>query len=123
MLLKKNSYALFFRYDEESDRVGMSYTKYKPDKLNPVGKLCMFVYKTLHIVHTQEKKGEDGLYTECNNLTLINLLLKFLGPLHERTLVILLLGIQVSIVYSRYKTARVQNKTCLCITYRTCLCL
>lgn len=83
------------RYDEKTDTVGMSYTKYKPNTLNPIGKLCIFVYKTLHIVHTQEKKGEDGLYTECSNMTLINLLLKFLGPLHEKKLVIVLLGIQV----------------------------
>ena len=74
----------------------MSYTKYKPNTLNPIGKLCIFVYKTLQIVHTQEKKGEDGLYTECSNMTLINLLLQFLGPLHEKKLVIILLGFQVS---------------------------
>ena len=91
----KHSSVMLFSYDEKTDTVGMSFTKYKPDKLNPIGKIIMFVYKTLHVVHTEEKKGEDGLYTQCNNMTLINLLLKFLGPLHERTLVIILLGIQV----------------------------
>ena len=73
----------------------MSFTKYKPQKLNPLGKLCIYVFKTLRVIHTQEKKGEDGLYTECNNMTLINLVLKFFGPMHERKLVMVLLGIQV----------------------------
>ena len=78
----------------------MSFTKYKPEKLNPIGKLCIFVFKTLRVIQLQEKKGEDGLYTECNNMTLINLLLKFFGPMHERTLVIILMGIQVGYLHT-----------------------
>jgi UDP-N-acetylglucosamine--dolichyl-phosphate N-acetylglucosaminephosphotransferase len=41
-----------------------------------------------------EKDGET--YVECNNLTLINLMLKFFGPMHERSLTILLIVIQVT---------------------------
>ena len=92
-------FGLFFRYDEKTDTVGMSFTKYKPAKLNPIGKLCIYVFKTFRVIHTQEKKGEDGLYTECNNMTLINLLLKFFGPMHERTLVTILLCFQVCNFY------------------------
>ena len=38
---------------------------------------------------------KDGEYTECNNMTLINLVIKILGPTHERTLTSLLLLLQV----------------------------
>lgn len=38
---------------------------------------------------------EDGEYTECNNMTLINFVIKLIGPTHERNLTLLLLLIQV----------------------------
>lgn len=44
-------------------------------------------------VHQSE--NEDGAFTECNNMTLINLLLKVFGPMHERNLTLLLLLLQV----------------------------
>lgn len=85
-----------FRYDSKTDRVGMSFTKFKANELKPLGKLCLFIFKLFGVVKVKENVGESGMYTECNNFTLINLLLKFLGPLHERTLVIVLLSMQVS---------------------------
>lgn len=44
-------------------------------------------------VHQNE--NEDGAFTECNNMTLINLVLKVFGPMHERNLTLLLLLLQV----------------------------
>lgn len=38
---------------------------------------------------------EDGEYSECNNMTLINFVIKLIGPIHERNLTLLLLLIQV----------------------------
>lgn len=46
-------------------------------------------------VHRGE--SEDGAFTECNNMTLINLLLKVFGPTHERNLTLLLLLLQVQL--------------------------
>lgn len=43
----------------------------------------------------RRSESEDGHFTECNNLTLINLLLKVCGPIHERNLTLLLLLLQV----------------------------
>ena len=40
--------------------------------------------------------GEDKLYTQVNNLTLINFVIKVLGPVHERNLTLIMLFIQVS---------------------------
>lgn len=38
---------------------------------------------------------KDGEFTECNNMTLINFVIKLIGPTPERTLTILLLLMQV----------------------------
>lgn len=43
----------------------------------------------------RQSEHEDGAFTECNNMTLINLLLKVVGPMHERNLTLLLLLLQV----------------------------
>lgn len=43
----------------------------------------------------RHSENEDGAFTECNNMTLINLLLKVFGPMHERNLTLLLLLLQV----------------------------
>lgn len=50
--------------------------------------------KLLDVRRSQE--GDDD-FIECNNMTLINLVLKFLGPTHERTLTVIMLIIQVCI--------------------------
>lgn len=59
-------------------------------------------------VHQSE--NEDGAFTECNNMTLINLLLKVFGPMHERNLTLLLLLLQIlgsAVTFSiRYQLVR-----------------
>ncbi|XP_053404402.1 UDP-N-acetylglucosamine--dolichyl-phosphate N-acetylglucosaminephosphotransferase-like [Mercenaria mercenaria] len=83
------------KYNAKTDKVEMSYSVYKQSDLKPLGKLCLSVYKLFGVVHIKENTGEDGMYSECNNLTLINLMLKFFGPLHERKLVTILLLLQI----------------------------
>lgn len=46
-------------------------------------------------VRRKQKGGDD--FIECNNMTLINLVLKILGPTHERNLTAIMLIIQVYI--------------------------
>ncbi len=55
----------------------------------------MWLLSSFGLLHLRrfDKDGEE--WTECNNLTLINLTLKLLGPMHERTLTTLLLILQV----------------------------
>lgn len=49
----------------------------------------------MHVVDVRSGTDEDGEYTECNNMTLINFVIKLIGPTHERNLTLLLLLIQV----------------------------
>jgi len=74
----------------------MSYTTFKTSDLRPLGKL-LSVFSLLKLVHVETGVGEDKESTRVNNLTLLNFVLKILGPLHERTLTLIILGIQVSL--------------------------
>ncbi|KAI8487625.1 UDP-N-acetylglucosamine--dolichyl-phosphate N-acetylglucosaminephosphotransferase [Branchiostoma belcheri] len=99
------------RFDAKSGKLGMSYSRFKTSELNKIGALILQVCSILHIADVRSGVGEDKQYTECNNLTLINFVLKILGPTHERTLTIYLLTIQVlgSMVafFIRYQLAKI----------------
>ncbi|XP_076457758.1 UDP-N-acetylglucosamine--dolichyl-phosphate N-acetylglucosaminephosphotransferase-like [Babylonia areolata] len=83
------------KYNPDTDKVEMSRFTFKPSQLSPLGKLCVSIFRLLRLIDIRENVGEDGRFTEANNFTLNNFLLKLCGPLHERTLVIVLLSIQV----------------------------
>jgi len=85
------------RFNPETGLIGMSYTTFKTSDLRPLGKLFLSVFSLLKLVHVETGVGEDKESTRVNNLTLLNFVLKTLGPLHERTLTLIILGIQVSL--------------------------
>lgn len=55
--------------------------------------MCLKLFSFFKLIHIEEK-GDENI--KCNNLTLINLCLILMGPTNEKTLTIILLGIQVS---------------------------
>nr|XP_033774447.1 UDP-N-acetylglucosamine--dolichyl-phosphate N-acetylglucosaminephosphotransferase [Geotrypetes seraphini] len=83
------------RFCASTGKLGMSYSKFKSKDLSKLGALILKVMEALWLVEVKQELDEDGKYMECNNLTLINLVLKLIGPTHERTLTLLLLLIQV----------------------------
>ena len=72
----------------------MSMSRFKPSELKPLGSLCLKLAESLGVVHIKYDVGEDGQYMECNNLTILNLVLKLHGPMHEKSLTKTLLLIQ-----------------------------
>uniref|UniRef100_A0A3B4B5K6 UDP-N-acetylglucosamine--dolichyl-phosphate N-acetylglucosaminephosphotransferase n=1 Tax=Periophthalmus magnuspinnatus TaxID=409849 RepID=A0A3B4B5K6_9GOBI len=69
-----------------------------PRSSNFTGKLGTLIFQVAEFmrvldVRRERKDGDD--YIECNNMTLINLVLKLLGPTHERSLTVIMLIIQV----------------------------
>ena len=74
----------------------MSYSKFKTSDLNPIGRLILDILSIFRMADVQHGIGEDKLYTQVNNLTLINFVIKVLGPVHERNLTLIMLFIQVS---------------------------
>lgn len=73
----------------------MSQAIFKTTDLNPVGRFIINVFHTLCLINVEHGIGEDNQFTSINNFTIINFVIKILGPLHERTLVCVILGIQV----------------------------
>ena len=73
----------------------MSYVQFPPDQLGPGGKLFLMIVDTLGLAHVEWSVGKKQDEIRVNNLTIINFVLKFVGPTHERTLTIYMLLIQV----------------------------
>lgn len=83
------------RFNPDTGLLGMSYSVFKMSDLHPLGKLLLSVFSLLRLVTVEEGVGEDKKSTRVNNLTLINFVIKVMGPLHERTLTIIIMGIQI----------------------------
>ncbi|XP_010214593.1 PREDICTED: UDP-N-acetylglucosamine--dolichyl-phosphate N-acetylglucosaminephosphotransferase, partial [Tinamus guttatus] len=83
------------RLNPNTGKLEMSYSKFKTKSLSALGTYTLKAVKVLHIVDVRSGLDEDGEYTECNNMTLINFVIKLTGPTHERSLTLLLLLIQV----------------------------
>uniref|UniRef100_K7G9H9 UDP-N-acetylglucosamine--dolichyl-phosphate N-acetylglucosaminephosphotransferase n=2 Tax=Pelodiscus sinensis TaxID=13735 RepID=K7G9H9_PELSI len=83
------------RLNPGTGKLEMSYSKFKTKSLSALGKYILKVSETFHIVDVRQKLDEDEEYTECNNMTLINFVIKLIGPTSEQTLTVLLLLIQV----------------------------
>ncbi|XP_078726213.1 UDP-N-acetylglucosamine--dolichyl-phosphate N-acetylglucosaminephosphotransferase [Lampetra fluviatilis] len=98
------------RLNRATGKLDMSFARFKQTELSALGKTILQVGERLRLVEVRHDVGEDGKYTECNNLTLINLVLKALGPVHEQTLTVTMLLLQVlgSAVafFIRYQLAR-----------------
>lgn len=82
-------------YDGKTDKISMSYTKFKTKDLKLLGRLFLFIFKTFYIIDVKETMEDGESYTQINNLTLINLVLKFFGPMNEQYAVIIILLLQV----------------------------
>lgn len=83
------------RYDSKTDTVEMSVAVFKEKDLKPLGKVCFNILRQFGLLHIRTYEIENEKIIECNNLTLINLVLKFFGPMRENNLVKVLLVIQV----------------------------
>ncbi|XP_030773401.1 UDP-N-acetylglucosamine--dolichyl-phosphate N-acetylglucosaminephosphotransferase isoform X3 [Rhinopithecus roxellana] len=83
------------RLNIKTGKLEMSYSKFKTKSLSFLGTFILKVAESLRLVTVHQSETGDGEFTECNNMTLINLLLKIFGPIHERNLTLLLLLLQI----------------------------
>lgn len=81
------------RFNPSTGKLTMSYSKFKPKDLSQVGALFVKVAEALHLVDVKRQQDEE--FIEISNLTLINFVLKIIGPTKEKNLTILLLMIQI----------------------------
>ncbi|XP_032666638.1 UDP-N-acetylglucosamine--dolichyl-phosphate N-acetylglucosaminephosphotransferase [Odontomachus brunneus] len=81
------------KYNRETDLLEPSVTIFHKSELNVIGRLLIWILKTLKLIKWQEDR--KGIVI-CNNLTLINFVLINIGPLREPVLTSILLIIQVA---------------------------
>ena len=90
------------KYDKETDTVTFSLTCFEKQKLSKMGRFCLTVLSVTRLASIKQvdvKIDNDSDNTvemvECNNLTLINFVLRLTGPMKENHLTSLLLLLQV----------------------------
>jgi len=81
------------RLDPATGKLNMSYTIFERKALPKSGQLLVRVLEITGLARVTEES--DGT-TKASNLTLINLVLKLLGPTHEQSLTIILLALQAT---------------------------
>lgn len=69
--------------------------EFEVEKLHPITKLGLSVLRTFGLLHYREFTKEEVTWAEINNLTILNLILKFTGPLYEYQLNNVFLGLQI----------------------------
>ncbi|WKY11851.1 hypothetical protein Q1695_003431 [Nippostrongylus brasiliensis] len=84
------------RYNAETDRVGMSTAVFKESELKLPGKIALELFSSFGLLWSRRFEKDGVRWMEINNLTILNLVLKFAGPLHESMLTNVLLSIQVA---------------------------
>lgn len=85
----------YFRYNKETNLMEPSTVIFKKSSLSFLGCFCMFVATSLRLVNYKEFSKDDEVYIECTNFTVINYALKVAGSIHEKTLTVILLSLQV----------------------------
>eukprot|EP00118_Oscarella_pearsei_P020901 m.231327 g.231327 ORF g.231327 m.231327 type:complete len:302 (+) comp40067_c4_seq6:353-1258(+) len=83
------------KFNPETGLLEMSYSQFKRSDLGAVGRIFLKVVGFLRLADVQDGKGEDGDEMRVSNLTLINFVIKIVGPVKENRLTALMLGIQV----------------------------
>ena len=90
------------KYNKETDTVTFSLACFEKQKLLALGRMCLSVLSVTRLASVRQvdvRIDNDGDQTiemvECNNLTLINLVLRMTGPIKEDHLTILLLVLQI----------------------------
>lgn len=79
------------KFNSKTDRLEISTTYFRYSDLNVMGKFVVKLFKIFRLIQWKEREG----IVMTNNFTLINLVLFYLGPLHEAKLTTILIVIQI----------------------------
>lgn len=82
------------KFNPETGLLGMSYARFKTSELTSLGKIIIDVLEFFRCLDVKREVGEDGLYMECNNMTIINFVLLKIGPTREGHLTVILMCFQ-----------------------------
>lgn len=73
----------------------MSYAQFHTSEVSQLTLAVLKVVSMLGLVAMETKVGKDENMIRINNLTLINFVIKCVGPCHEQTLTLYMMGLQV----------------------------
>lgn len=91
-----NTYVItYFRVNPDTGLLGMSTSKCKESDINTLGRIVIAVLEPLGLLYVKRTEEKDDRYIEYNNMTIINLAIKILGPTEEGRLTAYLLLVQV----------------------------
>lgn len=84
------------RFHPLTNKLGMSYAVFRLADISSLGVIILKLLSMLRLVTMETiQTGEDKGKVRVNNLTLINFVLKVIGPVHEATLTTVMLALQV----------------------------
>ena len=83
------------RFNRATGLLGMSYAQFHPSEMGPFGEPVLKLLSTLRLISMETDVGPKKDQIRVNNFTIINFVLKLVGPTHEQTLTAYLMGIQV----------------------------
>jgi UDP-N-acetylglucosamine--dolichyl-phosphate N-acetylglucosaminephosphotransferase len=83
------------RYSKATNKIEMSTVRFKQTDIKFLGRLFIRILESMGLLWVQRNIGENREYMECNNFTLVNLVLKIFGPMNELNATRLLLFIQI----------------------------
>ncbi|KAF2905694.1 hypothetical protein ILUMI_00478 [Ignelater luminosus] len=79
------------KFNSRTDKLQISTTSFRYSEMSILGKICVKLFRTLRLIQWHENKD----YVLTNNFTLINLVLLYMGPLHEAKLTSYLIRFQI----------------------------
>ena len=78
----------------------MSYAQFRNSEISPLTLTLLKVVHMLGLISMETGMGDKKDTIKINNLTLINFVIKCIGPCHEQTLTLYMLGLQVGNTFS-----------------------
>ena len=98
-----------YRFNRATGLLGMSYAQFKPDELGRGGGALLKLLSMLRLVAMETGVGENKDEIRVNNLTLINFVIKWVGPQREDRLTNMMMSLQVSTLTQQLLYARPTN--------------
>ncbi|VDN94972.1 unnamed protein product [Brugia pahangi] len=83
------------KYNSKTNTVDMSTVEFKENDLKPLTKMVLDFLNIFGLLYKKIIEKNNVRWAVINNLTLLNLVLKFTGPVHEKKLTEILLILQV----------------------------
>uniref|UniRef100_A0A7E4ZU20 UDP-N-acetylglucosamine--dolichyl-phosphate N-acetylglucosaminephosphotransferase n=1 Tax=Panagrellus redivivus TaxID=6233 RepID=A0A7E4ZU20_PANRE len=85
------------RFDRDGDKkLHISVAEFEPEKISKLATIMVVTLRMTKLLKYEEFQKDGARWARINNLTILNLILKFTGPLYEYQLNNVFLGLQIA---------------------------